>query len=76
MRLTLISLCLMFLITSNCEKLEAQEDRVNNTVQLIQKLEFVKNTKTGLCFAVSWGGSFHGGPILTYEPPSACEFAH
>lgn len=34
----------------------------------VQNLEYVRDTRTDLCFAVCWGSGQHGGPGLANVP--------
>lgn len=36
--------------------------------RIIKEIRYIRDDRTGLCFAYYWGGSYHGGPALTEVP--------
>lgn len=76
------SLVLLALFTLGCEEAETAEyaqareaARVYGlqveTDQIISSLRYIKDPRTGLCFASSWRGGVHGGPGLAMVPCEA-----
>lgn len=39
-----------------------------NAKQLVEDLVYVKDDKSGLCFAYAWNGGGYGGPAFTQVP--------
>ena len=55
-----------------CLMLFGCDDGENKTAQYaLNNLVYVRDVRTGLCFAFYWGGSAHGGPGFTTVPCEA-----
>lgn len=54
---------LLALLLMGCENVE-QEGKAN----IRERIVYVRDDRTQLCFAAGWGGTGHGGPILTNVP--------
>ncbi len=50
------------------ERTADQNDDADIAVQAMKHLVYTRDTKTGLCFAVTWVGSNRGGPAMTNVP--------
>ncbi len=67
----LFSLYLLLLVAgcgSQDDTAQSQRHRQNSidaAESLVADLVYVKDVRTGLCFAYAWGGQANGGPILT-----------
>lgn len=65
---------------TGCEKSEAvraqeESQRVQrlqgNANEVVGSIQYIKDTRTGLCFAYYWGGMANGGPALATVPCEA-----
>lgn len=45
--------------------------RLNQASDMIHEIVYIKDSRTGLCFAYGWGGSANGGPALATVPCDA-----
>ena len=36
--------------------------------RVVGRIQYIKDGRTGLCFAYYWGGGYNGGPALTTVP--------
>ena len=78
--LAVMCIGILALLTTGCEKSEAvRAQEENQRVQRLQakanevvdSIQYIKDTRTGLCFAYYWGGAGNGGPALATVPCEA-----
>lgn len=50
------------------QKEEAAQARINWIVRDFQKMEYLIDTRTNLCYAYLWGGPGNGGPAIANVP--------
>lgn len=57
----------VIMVLSGCGRtqLEKEQNNQTNAKELIQNLVYIKDKKTGLCFAYTWHGGGYGGPAFT-----------
>jgi hypothetical protein len=54
---------LLLVFSMGCTDIE-QEAKAN----IDERIVYVQDVRTGLCFAAGWGGTSRGGPMLTNVP--------
>jgi len=54
----------------NPEEAIAQQGRRNQRLvnDMVRDIVYIKDPRTGLCFAYKWGGAANGGPALAMVP--------
>ncbi len=74
----ILTVCVVLaLFTIGCEKSEAvRAQEWNQRMQVIvndvvSRIQYIKDTRTGQCFAYYWGGLGDGGPALATVPCEA-----
>lgn len=64
-------------LTTNSEEVNAWEkerqakSKQNDVNEVMEHLQYMKDTRTGICFAYYWGGAGNGGPALATVPCEA-----
>ena len=53
------------------DKAEKAERLRNHTKEVLSNTHYIKDARTGLCFAYHWGGMVNGGPSLATVPCGA-----
>lgn len=70
----------VLVITTGCERPEEelarkQSERAelqrNSARGVVGGIQYIKDARTGLCFAYYWGGGLNGGPALATVPCEA-----
>ena len=67
---------LIFLSFTGCKREQTPEEEVKQRInkkqefarEILSKILYIKDHRTGLCFAYMWDGSMNGGPALTVVP--------
>lgn len=59
--------------TERREAAERKQAAIDNANFVMENLEFVRERRTGLCFAYEWQGFANGGPMLAWVPCSGLE---
>ena len=78
----ILAVCVVILafFATGCEKSETiraqkESSRVQrlqaNANEVVGSIQYIKDTRTGLCFAYYWGGKSNGGPSLATVPCEA-----
>ena len=72
---TIILFLLIPILSIGCETktkkqqiYEEQQQKINFATKIVDSIYYIKDPKTGLCFAYLWGGMSNGGPALTLVP--------
>ncbi len=86
MKQILVAVCIgiLILFSTGCKRAEevrakvrAQEENRReqilqaNANEVVSDIQYIKDMRTGLCFAYYWGGMPEGGPALTTVPCEA-----
>lgn len=61
-------LCVLAILISSCSQVRAQEE---TSPKPEDKIVYIKDHRTNLCFATTWGGTWHGGPAMATVPCSS-----
>jgi hypothetical protein len=71
-------LVVVALVSLGCKKSEilsdkqlAQRQLQSNADNVVAKIQYIKDPRTGLVFAYYWGGQANGGPALTVVPEAS-----
>lgn len=67
---------LICLLGMGCQNDQSKKEEQTRLLQLsadeiVGKLHYIKDPRTGLCFAYYWGGTANGGPALANVPCEA-----
>ena len=64
----LICLCGCSPENSSVEQAKIKTYQQNALTEVVSGIQYVKDPRTGLCFAYYWGGMAQGGPALASVP--------
>lgn len=78
--LVMMFVAVLAFLTTGCEKQGAAKAREEaqrmqrlqeNANEVVVNIQYIKDPRTGLCFAYYWGGAANGGPALATVPCEA-----
>ena len=79
--LRVVSIIVLVLFINGCGWVDEQEKAAREWIQVeqlqpvanevVSEIQYIKDRRTGLCFAYHWRGSMYGGPALATVPCEA-----